>query len=194
MAHFGGWSANLDENRVIWSEEVAKIHGMEPGYSPSIEEGISFYAPEWKEKMRRVFGECVRHGTRYDEEMEIITATGERRWVRTTGEAVKNEHGRITGVHGALQDITQRKEAEEAWKNAYAQIEDNMVKFSVLNDQIRNPLTVIMALADLDGGESAEKIIEQVKAIDRIVTLLDQGVLESESIRMFMRRHDQLSG
>ena len=105
-----------------------------------------------------------------------------------------NEYGRIIGVHGAFQDITQRKEAEEAWKKAYAQIEDNMVQFSVLNDQIRNPLTVIMALADLEGGESAEKIIKQVKAIDRIVTLLDQGVLESESIRKFMRRHDQLSG
>ena len=194
MARFGGWSINLNENRVIWSDEVARIHGMEPGYSPSLEEGISFYAPEWKEKITRVFGDCVRNGSPYDEEMEIITASGERRWVRATGEAIMNEYGRIIGVHGAFQDITQRKEAEEAWKKAYAQIEDNMVQFSVLNDQIRNPLTVIMALADLEGGESAEKIMEQVKAIDQIVTLLDQGVLESESIRKFMRRHDQLSG
>ncbi|GAA5261532.1 hypothetical protein KTGMC3_P0234 [Methanocalculus sp. MC3] len=194
MARFGGWSINLNENRVIWSDEVARIHGMEPGYSPSVDEGISFYAPEWKEKITRVFGDCVRNGSPYDEEMEIITASGERRWVRATGEAIMNAYGRIIGVHGAFQDITQRKEAEEAWKKAYAQIEDNMVQFSVLNDQIRNPLTVIMALADLEGGESAEKIIKQVKAIDRIVTLLDQGVLESESIRKFMRRHDQLSG
>ncbi len=194
MARFGGWSINLNENRVIWSDEVARIHGMEPGYSPSLEEGISFYAPEWKEKITRVFGDCVRNGSPYDEEMEIITRSGERRWVRATGEAIMNEYGRIIGVHGAFQDITQRKEAEEAWKKAYAQIEDNMVQFSVLNDQIRNPLTVIMALADLEGGESAEKIMEQVKAIDQIVTLLDQGVLESESIRKFMRRHDQLSG
>jgi PAS fold. len=179
---------------VIWSDEVARIHGMEPGYSPSIEEWISFYAPEWREKITRVFDECIQNAVPYDEEMEIITATGERRWVRTTGEAVTNADGRIIGVHGAFQDITLRKKAEEAWKKAYAQIEDNMVKFSVLNDQIRNPLTVIMALADLEESESAEKIIEQVKAIDRIVTLLDQGVLESESTRSFMRRHDQLSG
>nr|WP_304364224.1 PAS domain S-box protein [Methanocalculus taiwanensis] len=193
MTHFGGWSVNLDENRVIWSDEVARIHGMEPGYSPSVDEGISFYAPEWREKITRVFGDCARDGTPYDEEMEIITAGGERRWVRATGEATTNEYGRIIGVHGAFQDITQRKEAEEAWKKAYTQIEDNMVKFSILNDQIRNPLAIIMALADLEGGESAEKIIMQVKAIDRIITLLDQGVLESEPVRKFMSRHDQLS-
>jgi hypothetical protein len=137
---------------------------------------------------------AIRDGISFDEEVGIITASEERRWVRVTGEAIKDKTGQITGLHGGFQDITEKKLAEEERRRAYAQIEENMIKFSALNDQIRNPLTVIMALADLEGGESAEKIIEQVKAIDQIVTLLDQGVLESESIRKFMRRHDQLSG
>jgi PAS domain S-box-containing protein len=194
ITHFGGWSVNLAEQRVIWSDEVARIHGMDPGYSPSIDEEISYYAPEWKEKISSVFQECLRNGISYDEEMEIINATGGRRWVRTTGEAIRDSEGEIVGIHGALQDITRKKEAEEAWKKAYAQIEENMYKFSILNDQIRNPLAVIMALVDLEGGEYADRIMDQVKAIDRIITLLDQGVLESESTRAFMRKHDQLSG
>ncbi|MDO9538473.1 MAG: PAS domain S-box protein, partial [Methanocalculus sp.] len=194
ITHFGGWSINLAEQKVIWSDEVARIHGIDPGYSPSIDEEISFYAPEWKEKISSVFQECLRNGISYDEEMEFINATGERRWVRTTGEAVMDESGEIIGIHGAFQDITERKKAEEAWKKAYAQIEENMYKFSILNDQIRNPLAVIMALVDLEGGEYADRIIEQVRLIDRIIAFLDQGVLESESTRAFMRKHDQLSG
>jgi PAS domain S-box-containing protein len=193
ITHFGGWSVNLAEQRVIWSDEVARIHGMDPGYSPSIDEEISYYAPEWKEKISSVFQECLRNGISYDEEMEIINTTGERRWVRTTGEVIRDSEGEIVGIHGALQDITRKKEAEEAWKKAYAQIEENMYKFSILNDQIRNPLAVIMALVDLEGGEYADRIIEQVRLIDRIIALLDQGVLESESTRAFMRKHDQLS-
>jgi len=193
MTHFGGWSVDLARQRVSWSDEVALIHGMEPGYSPSVDEGISFYAPEWREKITEVFSACVRDGTPYDEEMEIITAGGVRRWVRTTGEAATNQYGQITGVQGAFQDITGRKLAEKEREMAYAEIENNLVKFSALNDQIRNPLTVIMALADLEGGEYSEKIMKQVKAIDRIITLLDQGVLELESTRRFMKRHDQIS-
>ena len=194
MAQFGGWSSNLKEQRVTWSDEVARIHGVEPGYSPSVDEGMAFYAPEWRKKISKVFSACVRDGIPYDEEMEIITADGERRWVRTVGEAVRDNFGEIIRVQGAFQDITERKLAEEERKKAYAQIEDNMLKFSVLNDEIRNPLAVIMALADIQGGEYTDKIIDQVKLIDRIITLLDQGMLESESIRAFMKRHDQLSG
>jgi hypothetical protein len=45
--------------------------------------------------------------------MEIVTAGGRRVWVRTIGEAVRDRSGRITGVQGAFQDITDRKRAEQ---------------------------------------------------------------------------------
>ena len=45
--------------------------------------------------------------------MQIITARGRRVWVRTIGEAVRNATGEIIQVHGAFQDITERKLAEE---------------------------------------------------------------------------------
>lgn len=114
VARFGGWSVNLAENKMIWSDQVAAIHEMPPGYTPLTEEGLSFYAPEWQDKITRIFGECAREGRPYDEEMEIITARGKRVWVRTTAEAVRNESGTIIAVEGAFQDISERKQAEEA--------------------------------------------------------------------------------
>jgi len=111
-AKLGGWSVNLEENRVIWSDEVAAIHEMPVGYSPLVEQGISFYAPEWRARMRKVFADCAQKGIPYDEEMEIITARGKRIWVRTIGEAVKDDTGKIIKVHGAFQDITDRKQIE----------------------------------------------------------------------------------
>ena len=113
-AKLGGWSANLEENLVIWSDEVAAIHEMPAGYSPSVEKGISFYPPEWQERITKVFTDCAQKGIPYDEEMEIITAGGKRVWVRTIGEALKNDAGKILKVQGAFQDITDRKRAEEA--------------------------------------------------------------------------------
>lgn len=113
-AKFGGWIVDLENNIVIWSDVVAKIHDIEPGFSPSIEEGLSFYAPEWQEKIKEVFSRCVTNGTPYNEEMEIITKKGKRVWVRTTGEAVRDHNGKIINIHGAFQDISEYKKITDA--------------------------------------------------------------------------------
>ena len=112
MARLGGWLVDLDENRVTWSDEVAAIHELPAGYSPTLEEGLNFYAAEWREKIARVFGACAREGVPYDEEMVIVTARGTRVWVRTIGEALRDATGRIAKVQGAFQDITEQKRAE----------------------------------------------------------------------------------
>lgn len=112
-AKLGGWNVILGENRSYWSDGVAAIHEMPPGYSPLVEDGINFYAPEWRDKITQVFTECATNGTPYDEEMEIITSTGKRVWIRTIGEAVRDENGKIYKVQGAFQDISEKKLAEE---------------------------------------------------------------------------------
>ena len=111
-AKLGGWNVDLNQNRSFWSDEVAAIHEMPPGYDPLVEEAINFYAPEWREKITKVFTNCAVNGVSFDEEMEIITSTGRRLWVRTIGEAVRDENGQIFKVQGAFQDISEKKLAE----------------------------------------------------------------------------------
>ncbi len=116
-AKLGGWSVDIFTNRVKWSDEVAAIHEMPAGYSPTVDDGIRFYAPDWRDKISKVFKDCVTKGIAYDEEMEIITATGKRVWVRTNAEAIRDESGKIIKVHGSFQDISDRKQVEEELKN-----------------------------------------------------------------------------
>lgn len=112
-AKLGGWNVDLKENRSYWSDVVATIHEMPAGYAPLVEDGINFYAPEWRDRIIKVFTDCAQNGIPYDEEMEIITSTGKRVWVRTIGEAVRDENGKIVKVEGAFQDISERKFVEE---------------------------------------------------------------------------------
>ncbi len=111
-ARFGGWSVALATNICTWSDTVADIHGMPQGFSPNVEEGIEFYAPEWRDKIAQLFRDCAERGMPYDEEMEIVTHSGQRVWVRTVGQAIRDESGRIVQVQGSLQDISDRKQAE----------------------------------------------------------------------------------
>ncbi len=111
-AKLGWWTANIDEQQVYWSDVVAAIHELYPGYSPKVDEGIDFYALEWREKILKVYNDCARSGIPFDEEMEIVTAIGNRKWVRIIGEAIKNENGKIYKIQGAFQDISERKQKE----------------------------------------------------------------------------------
>ncbi len=116
IAKIGGWYVKLEENRVYWSDEVATLHEMPPGYAPLVEDAFEFYVPEWRDKIREVFTNCAQKGISYDEDMEIITSSGKRIWVRTNGEAVRDQNGKIVKVHGTFQDITEKKRLEKAFE------------------------------------------------------------------------------
>ncbi|HEX4853643.1 PAS domain S-box protein [Arenimonas sp.] len=111
-ARLGGWYVDLAEQRVVWSEEVAAIHERPAGFSPPLEEAISYYAPEYRERVRSVFLDCVEKGQPYDEQSVLLTASGKRVWIRSLGLPVFDAQGKVVRVQGAFQDISERKQAE----------------------------------------------------------------------------------
>jgi len=114
ISRLGGWSLDVADRTMTWSDEVRAIHEMPEGYSATLEEGMDLFAPEYRETIKKAFEDCICHGTPYDLEIEKFTASGRRIWIRTMGEAVRGEGGAVIRVQGALQDITDRKLAEEA--------------------------------------------------------------------------------
>ncbi|HEX7029959.1 MAG TPA: PAS domain S-box protein [Gammaproteobacteria bacterium] len=112
VAHVGGWDVDLATGRVLWSDEVCRIHGVPAGTSVPLEEAIGYYPPEYRDRLETVFHACARDGVAYDEEFQIVTAGGRRVWVRSMGQPVRDSAGAIVRVQGAFQDISERKEAE----------------------------------------------------------------------------------
>ncbi|MFA7693933.1 MAG: PAS domain-containing protein [Methanoregula sp.] len=102
---------------------------------------------------------------------------------------VKNEKDNPVCIMASFIDITDRKQMEAVKRSALEQIEKNIEQFAVLGDHIRNPLAVIVGLSSLAPGEVTDKIILQAREIDRIVTQLDMGWIESEKVREFIKRY-----
>jgi len=96
-------------------------------------------------------------------------------------------------ILGIARDITRRRQDEEEKNRAVRQITKNMEHFAILNDEIRNPLQIIMGLASLQDEEVNEKIIRQLQHIDEIINRLDKGYLESQKIRDFLKKHHGIS-
>jgi PAS domain S-box-containing protein len=108
----GAWQVDLPEQRLTWSEEVYAIHELPQSMTPVVEQSINHYAPEYRSSMQEHFDNCVTSGTPFDAELQIITGTGRRIWVRVLGEAVRDRLGAIVQVRGAFQDIDLQKQTE----------------------------------------------------------------------------------
>ncbi|MBA3589457.1 MAG: PAS domain-containing protein, partial [Methylibium sp.] len=109
IAKVGGWSLDLIEQRLSWSDIVATLHDEPVGFSPLPEEGIFTFAQEHRQEVQTAIERCAALGTPYDIEAEKVTAKGRRIWVRAMGEAVRDAEGRVVRIQGAFQDITDRK-------------------------------------------------------------------------------------
>ncbi|MBP1929007.1 PAS domain S-box-containing protein [Methanolinea mesophila] len=103
--------------------------------------------------------------------------------------ATRDPDHKIDGYVNVMHDVTDRVRIEELKREAFSQIDKNFMQMAILNDEIRNPLSVIVGLASLEGGETGEKIIRQAEEINAIITQLDQGWIESAKVREFMRKH-----
>jgi diguanylate cyclase (GGDEF)-like protein/PAS domain S-box-containing protein len=112
-ARVGGWVYHIAEDRVACSDVVCAICELPPGRSLTLDDALAFYAPECRERMRSVVEACAGDGTPYDEEAELIGTGGHRLHVRAIGEAVRDAGGGIVQLRGALQDITEHKQARE---------------------------------------------------------------------------------
>jgi diguanylate cyclase len=111
LAGVGGWELDLRSNEITWSPETCRIHGLEPGYVPALDEAINFYAPEARAAIEGAVRLCIAQGTGWDLELPLIRADGQRIWVRAVG-AVEYEDGQPVRLSGAFQDISERVRAQ----------------------------------------------------------------------------------
>jgi PAS domain S-box-containing protein len=112
IAKVGGWEFDPVTGTGTWTDEVARIHDLSPSQEPSLALGLRYYHGWSREKIEQAIKEAVEQGRSYDLELEMVTGEGNHKWVRTIGRPV-TENGMVVRVRGTIQDITDRKRAEE---------------------------------------------------------------------------------
>jgi PAS domain S-box-containing protein len=131
LAHLGSWvmefrptdPTDLDRARLMWSEEVFRIFGVPPGgIEVSIETFFHAVHPDDRAAVLEAFTEAQRERREYQIDHRIIRPDGVERIVHEQATTLYDELGNPVKVLGTVQDITERKHAEEElrhWKERY---------------------------------------------------------------------------
>jgi PAS domain S-box-containing protein len=115
ITHVGHWEWDLATDCLIWSDETYRIYGLRPQERPiNLDALREMIHPEDRDFVFREAEGSLRSSARYDVEHRIVRSSGEVRVLNSTRAVKKDETGRPTHFYGTVQDITDRKRAEEA--------------------------------------------------------------------------------
>ncbi len=154
VAVVGGWEVDLEAGTVYWSQVTAAIHEAPPGFTPDLKGGINFYKQGIsRDKIIALVNDAIDNGTGWDTELQIVTAKGNEKWVRTKGKVEQDRKGTNIRLYGTFQDIDNQKKlaqklqlSEEQFKSAFRDAAIGMAlvntkaKFQEVNDSLCNIL------------------------------------------------------
>jgi two-component system, cell cycle sensor histidine kinase and response regulator CckA len=115
IAQIGSWVYDIATDKVTWSRQMFDLFGRDPddGEPPSWQEHQKSFHPDDWETLDKAVEASATAGTPYNIEFRLLHPTRGVRWAWTIGEAVSDQTGTITTLKGTVQDITERKQAEE---------------------------------------------------------------------------------
>jgi len=119
MAKIGNWiviaSNPSAPEKLYWSKEMYRIVNRDPqSFTPTLAAQMDLLVPEDARKLAEAVACSMKTSEPYDIELQLKDEEGrDAKWIRSHSEMVYDEKGRINGMRGTAQDITERKQAEE---------------------------------------------------------------------------------
>jgi PAS domain S-box-containing protein len=122
ISQTGSWRWNVDTGQLRWSTEFLRIFGFDPATSePSYATAMERVAPEDRPAFEQVLDRAVRERTGFQHEYRIFLADGSVKHLQSVGHPDIAESGHVEYI-GTVMDITGRKRAEQALRDAQADL------------------------------------------------------------------------
>lgn len=110
VAGIGGWSLDLHTQELVWSDQTCRIHDLEPGHRPTLEEAIGYFRPEGRAAIEAAVQRGIGFGDPWSLELPLVTAKGREIWVLSQGQ-IDWQDGVPARLVGAFQDVTEHHRA-----------------------------------------------------------------------------------
>ena len=115
LTQTGSWEWDIASDTVTWTDEHYRIFGLEvERFTPSFRDAIAYVHPDDVARVEEAVARCVTDGVAFNCEYRVLRADGTERTVFARGARTDDVVNGTSTLFGTVQDITERKQAEEA--------------------------------------------------------------------------------
>ena len=123
IANVGTWEWDIQTGALVWSEQVYRQMGEEPGaVNPTYDAFVRHIHPEDRAGFDAALQRALAGTAPFDLEVRMLRPDGTVRVLHTRGESLPGPDGRPRGMLGVSLDITERKQAEAALRDKEAEL------------------------------------------------------------------------
>ncbi len=195
VSHCGSWRLNIQRNELLWSDESWRIFGIARDTPLTFETFLEAVHPDDRDFVRARW-QAALAGEPYDIEHRIVVGN-EIKWVREKAELEYDQDGTLLGGFGTTQDITAKKQNEQALSAAKVAAEEaNAAKSQFLaniSHELRTPMNAILGMVDVALANTSEAIVvdclqtarESAGLLLKLLSdLLDSAKIESGKLEL----------
>ena len=125
ISHTGSWCWNIPSSTLLWSEEHSRIFGLDPQAmtAPTFDLFLQLVHPDDRLRVQSILDEAIRKGSGFNCEYCIVLPDGQVKYVQGVGKPIVKLSGNIDDYMGTTMDITARKQADDALRQAHDALE-----------------------------------------------------------------------
>ena len=138
LAHLGNWEFDLGVHKLTLSEEVFRIFGLDTQLAePNFLDCKQQIHPESIQFGLDRIDEIIQSGNPSEFELKILRPDGDVRYIFVKAQAVF-DGDKVIKLFGTVQDITQRKVAEDALRDSEALLREKASQLEVTLSELRS--------------------------------------------------------
>ena len=196
LVHIGGWEIELPSQKVYWSPELFRIHGVSQDFPLTVDSVVRFYTEESAKIVLAAVERAIYHQEPFDLLLDLVDAQGTRKAVRTVAICRLGPNGKPLTLYGTIQDVTERKRLNDRLRESEQQLSLLFENTGTANSLFDTNCRLIrqnaasVAQLGLNGREATGKHVVELfgeqpgrAVVARMQRVLDTGVAETFDTR-----------